>query len=104
MYIRFQHFRTHMNLSDWLSDEQIDRINRHLDAMVQDGIRQTLISILPPVGRTHRQYVGQINIVQFRQDMVHFFTVQFRDIILPHVFPEGIPAEFEPSTKIRENL
>ena len=93
-----------MNLSDWLSDKQIERINRHVDAMVQDRIRQTLISILLPVGRTRRQYMGQVNIGQFRQDMIHFFTTQFRNVIFPVVFPDGIPAEFEPSTKIRENI
>lgn len=89
-----------MNLSDWLSDEQIERINTNVEKMVQDKIRQILTSILPPVGRSMKQ----INIGRFHTSMIHFFTVQFRDVILPDVFPEGIPAKFQPSTKIRENI
>ena len=94
-----------MNLLEWLPVEQIETINRHVDVMVQDGIRQALTSILPPPAfKTRREYMGQINIRKFHQDMIHYFTVQFRLVILPDVFPDGIPTEFEPTVRIRDDI
>ena len=93
-----------MDLKDWLTDEQIKKINGHLETMAREKIAQSLRNILPPIGRTRREFMYQVDIGLFRQHMIQYFTVTFRDIILPDVFPNGIPESFEPTSKIRERI
>ena len=93
-----------MDLKDWLTDEQIKKINGHLETMTREKIAQSLQNILPPIGRTRREFMSQVDIGLLRQNMIQYFTVTFRDIILPDVFPNGIPESFEPTSKIRERL
>lgn len=93
-----------MNLSDWLSNQQIKTIHRYIDTMTRNQILHTLRNILPPAGRTRREYTEQVNLGQFRRNMIQYFTTQFREVIFPHVFPDGIPTEFEPTSQIRQKI
>lgn len=93
-----------MDLKDWLTDEQINKINGHIETMSRKKVEENLQNLLPPIGRTRREFMSQIDIGSFRRNMIQYFTLTFRDIIWADVFLNGIPQSFEPTSKMRERI